>query len=127
MKFQVFLIGLVVAMTAGAIMVAQSVPVGYSASAPGQVKVQIPPAAASDQAPAARAEPAVVAPALTPARIVETPVEPLFVAVTDPRPAPQVVAARAPKAAGANQAQGHGKAHDEKNREHKGANGEQDD
>lgn len=68
MKFQVFLIGLVVALTAGAIMVAQSVPTGPTAAASvSQLKLQIPPVSGHEQA----AESPATAPDLAPAKIVQ--------------------------------------------------------
>lgn len=45
MKFQVFLIAVVVMMTGGAIMVAQSVPSGYRSGSAPSSRIQIPPAA----------------------------------------------------------------------------------
>lgn len=45
MKFQVFLIAVVVMMTGGAIAVAQSVPSGYRAGGAPSNRIQIPPAA----------------------------------------------------------------------------------
>ena len=68
MKFQVFLIGLVVVLTAGAIIVAQSVPTGPSAVAPvSQLKLQIPPPSGHEQA----AESPSTVPDLAPAKIVQ--------------------------------------------------------